>query len=40
MRGSVSLDEGFALSYDDRKIIAELVEENFEVTKKSGMPHF
>ena len=40
MRGGVTLDEGFALSIEDRKIIASIIEENLETTKKSGMPFF
>jgi hypothetical protein len=40
MRGGVTLDEGFALSFEDRKIIANIIEENLETTKKSGMPFF
>lgn len=40
MRGSVSLDEGFTLSYEDRSIIGDIVKENMETTKKSGMPFF
>lgn len=40
MRGGVTLDEGFALSIEDRKIIANIIEENLETTKKSGMPFF
>ncbi len=40
MRGGVTLDEGFALSIEDRKIIAAIIEENLETTKKSGMPFF
>ncbi len=40
MRGGISMDEAFALTVDDREIIADIVKENFEITKKTGMPFF
>jgi hypothetical protein len=40
MRGSVTLDEAFMLSFEDRKIISELIKENLETTKKTQMPFF
>lgn len=40
MRGSLSVDEAFALSYEDREIMSELIKENLETTKKSGLPFF
>jgi|TARA_B100001094_G_scaffold309414_1_gene343050 hypothetical protein len=40
MRGSITLDEGYNLSYEDRAIIGDIVKENLETTKKSGMPFF
>ena len=40
MRGSITLDEGYNLSYEDRDIIGDIVKENLETTKKSGMPFF
>lgn len=40
MRGGITLDEGFALTYEDKEIIGELVKENLETTKKSGLPFF
>jgi hypothetical protein len=40
MRGSITLDEGYSLSYEDRAIIGDIVKENLETTKKSGMPFF
>jgi hypothetical protein len=39
MRG-LSYAEGMHLSYDERNIIAELIKENLETTKKSGLPFF
>ena len=39
MRGSVSSTDLFYLySNEDRAIISEIVKENIELTKKSGMP--
>ena len=40
MRGAVSLDEGFNLTYEDRSLIGDIVKENLETTKNSGMPFF
>ena len=40
MRGGITLDETFALTLEDRELIADLVKENLETTKKSGMPFF
>jgi len=40
MRGSVSLEEGFTMSFADRKAINELVKENLETTKTTGLPFF
>ena len=40
MRGGLSIDDAFALPYEDRLIISELVKENLETTKKTGLPFF
>jgi hypothetical protein len=40
MRGSVTIDEGFALTYDDRVIISDIIKDNLETTKKTQMPFF
>ena len=40
MRGSVTIDEGFYLSYEDRSLIGDIVKDNLETTKKSGLPFF
>jgi len=40
MRGGVSLDEAFTLSYEERTIIFDLVKDHLETTKKSGLPFF
>ncbi len=40
MRGGLSFDEAVMLSPTDRTAIREIVEDNFETTKKSGLPYF
>ena len=40
MRGSISLDEAFMLSSEDRQLIGDIIKENMETTKKSGLPFF
>jgi len=40
MRGGLTFDEGMQLSQIDRDIINELVKDNLETTKKSGLPFF
>jgi len=40
MRGSITLDDAYYLSIEDRQIISELIKENLETTKKSGLPFF
>ena len=40
MRGGVTLDEAYSMSYDDRQIVSSLIKENIETTKKSGLPFF
>lgn len=40
MRGGVSFNEAMALCMDDRNIIAKIIKENLETTKKSGLPYF
>ena len=39
MRG-LSYSEGINLSHDEREIIADIIKENLETTKKSGLPFF
>lgn len=39
MRG-LGVEEGIMLSHEDRQIMAEMVREHMEITKKSGMPYF
>ena len=40
LRGGLSVEEAFYLSYDDRTMIGGIVKENLETTKKSGLPFF
>jgi len=40
MRGSLSYNEALALSFHERDLIAKMVKENFETTKKTGLPYF
>lgn len=40
MRGGLNYSEAMTLSYDERVIVGELIKENLETTKKSGMPFF
>jgi hypothetical protein len=39
MRG-LSYTEGMNLSYDEREIVGEIIKENLETTKKTGLPFF
>ena len=39
MRG-LSYSEGMTLSYEEREIVGEIIKENLETTKKSGLPFF
>jgi hypothetical protein len=40
MRGGINYDQAMQLNYSERKIINEIVTENLETTKKSGLPFF
>lgn len=40
MRGGLTYDQAMALSANDRVVIGDLIKENLETTKKSGMPFF
>jgi len=40
MRGGINYSEASALSPTEREIIASLVKDNLETTKKSGQPFF
>lgn len=40
MRGGLSLEDAFYMSFEDRNIVAKIIKENLETTKKSGLPFF
>lgn len=40
MRGGVTIEEAYYLSFEDRLLIGDIIKENLETTKKSGMPFF
>jgi hypothetical protein len=40
MRGSITYDDGMMLTQEDRKLISQIVKDNLETTKKSGLPFF
>ena len=40
MRGGITLEDAFSLSYEDRSIVSKLIEENLETTKKTGLNFF
>jgi hypothetical protein len=40
MRGGVTYEEAMQMSNSEREIINDIVKENYEATKKSGLPHF
>ena len=40
MRGGLTYDQALQLSLPERTAISELIKENLETTKKSGLPFF
>lgn len=40
MRGGLTLEEAYYLSPEDRELIADLVDDNLETTKRTGMPFY
>lgn len=40
MRGGISYSDAMFLSSDERKIISEIIKDNLETSKKSGLPFF
>lgn len=40
MRGGVTYNEAMHMSYEDRTLIGELIKDNLDTTKKSGLPYF
>ena len=40
MRGGLSYSDAMLLSIEERKIIGQIIKDNLETSKKSGMPFF
>jgi hypothetical protein len=40
MRGSLNMEQVYQLDITDRNIIFDIIEENLETTKDSGLPFF
>lgn len=40
MRGGLTYDQAMQLGTEERLIIADLIKENLEVSKKTGQPFF
>jgi len=40
MRGGVTLEEAYTMSYQERSLVSDIVKDNLEATKKSGLPFF
>jgi hypothetical protein len=40
MRGGLTYDQTMALGIQERELINELIKDNLETTKKSGLPFF
>jgi len=40
MRGGMTLDEAFALGFEEREIVSKLVQENLDTTKETKLPFF
>jgi hypothetical protein len=40
MRGGLSIEEAWQLDWDSRVVISELIKENLDTTKDTGLPFF
>ena len=40
MRGGLTYDQAMALGSSERAMISQLIKENLETTKKSGLPFY
>ena len=40
MRGGVTYQEALNMSFEERKIVGDIVKDNLETTKKTGQPFF
>lgn len=40
MRGGITYEEAHMLTYEDKLLIGDIIKDNLETTKKTGMPFF
>ena len=40
MRGGLTYNEAMNLSIEERKAIGDIIKDNMETTKKTGLPYF
>ena len=40
MRGGLTYNEAMNLSVEERNVISEIIKDNMETTKKTGLPYF
>jgi hypothetical protein len=40
MRGGLTYDQAMTLAVNERDLVGELIKDNLETTKKSGLPFF
>lgn len=40
MRGGLTIEQAYDTDFQDRETMAELIKDNLETTKKSGLPFF
>ena len=40
MRGGLTVEEAFMLDYEGRVIIGEIIKDNLDTTKDTGLPFF
>lgn len=40
MRGGMTIEEAYASDYDTRVLMSEIIKENLDTTKESGLPFF
>jgi hypothetical protein len=40
MRGGMTVEEAFQLDYEGRTLISEIIKDNLETTKETGLPFF
>lgn len=40
MRGGITYEEAMNLSYAERTVIGDIIKDNLETVKKTGLPYF